>query len=145
MCLLPLLAAVVFCAFATASGCRKKAVVYTDRNDDPKYAKQLKDHVSEQKQVAKEQGKLRAEMDKFRRRAAANLGGTPSAEQIDYELNAYPAKYPGWKDLVEKDSACAETMKQKLAEARASVRQRIIQESADRAAVKDGRAKPAKK
>jgi len=142
--LVPLLAAVVLCVFTVAVGCRKKVVVYTDRNDDPKYRQQLKSLHSEQKQVAKARGKILAEMEEFRKRAAVNLGGNPTPEQIDYELNAYPARYPGWQDLVAKDSACADEMKKKLAEARANVRARLIQEKADREAVKDGRAKAAK-
>lgn len=141
--LVPLMAVALLCIFATVYGCRKKAVVYSDRSEDPKYVKQLKDLSSEQRQVANDRAKVQEQMDAFRRRAAANLGGAPSADQIDYELNSYPAKYPGWKELVNKDSACAEEMKRKLAEARAKVRARIVQEAADKQALKDGRAKPA--
>lgn len=143
--LVPLLAAALLCVFVTACGCRKKAVVYTDRTEDPKYTQQLKGIASEQKQIAKARAKVREEMEAFRQKAAANLGGNPSAEQIDYELNSYPAKYPGWRELVQRDTACAEDMKRKLAEARTKVRARMLQEAADREAVKDGRAKSAKK
>ncbi len=143
-CLVPLMAVTVFCAFTAIVGCRKKVVVHTDRSTDPKYKAELKQMSSEQKQVAKARGELRAEMEKLRKAAAANLGGKPTAAQIDYELDAYPAKYPLWKELKAKDAALLAELKAHLAAARAKVRSRLMQERADQEAVKAGKAKAAK-
>jgi len=152
--LAPLVAVVFLLAFAAFDGCERKpdeAVpqgsggnasnqVYVSRVDDPAYRKALKDEVARQKRTAMALAKIKRQMDDLKERARVKLGKDATEEQIKAELDGNPAKYAGWKLLVDAYAKANAKMEKELADVRGIVRRRILKEAADQKAVAEGKA-----
>ncbi len=152
--LAPLVAVVCLLAFVAFEGCERKpdeAVpqgrggnasnqVYVSRTEDPAYSKALKDQVAQQKRTAMALAKIKRQMDDLKERARAKLGKDATEEQIKAELDGNPAKYAGWKLLVDAYAKANAKMEKELADVRGIVRRRIEKEAADQKAVAEGKA-----
>lgn len=99
-----------------------------DRMSDPEYREQLKGHIDSQRMVAGEINDIERRMDLQRRRARAALGAGATDAQVLAELESNPVKYPEWKHLVGRRNAAEKSMKDRRAEARATVLARIARE-----------------
>ena len=64
-------------------------------------------------------------------RARAALGAEATDEQVIAELDAHPAKYPGWRELKEQLEQAERDRKQAYLKTREIVRARILKEAAD--------------
>jgi hypothetical protein len=134
-------------------GCKKRArpqkeapaaleSVYTNRADDAAYMASLDQN--RRMQVAKAKGirEAMAEMNAYRERVKASL----PAGSDEAVLLAALAKDEAWLKLKAKCEAVAEAGRkeeqQTVAAARELVRQRMIKEAKDQAAVAEGKAKP---
>ncbi len=131
--------------FAVLAGCEKKREVYAVRGQDPAYQQELKGVADQKKRTARSYATLAAQMERLRARARAALPAGATDEQVEAELNANPAKYPGWKTLSAAFAEVKADTEKELADARRIVRRRIEKEAADRKAVAEGKAvvKPA--
>ena len=138
--LTPFAAAVLVLVFAALTGCDDKPKVYTDRQQDPSYQKELKGTVESQKTLAKSQAKIAAQMERLVTRARAALPEGATDDEIRAELDGHPEKYPGWKTLSATFAEVNASMEKELANARSIVRRRIQKEAADRKAVAEGKA-----
>lgn len=143
--LTPLATVALMLVFAALTGCEKKPEVYTTRGEDPAYQKELEGTVASQKLLARRETKIAAQIARLEARARAALPEGATPEQVRAELDANPAKYPGWKDLSAESAKVEKAVEAELAEARRIVRRRIEKEAADRKAVAKGEAvaKPA--
>jgi hypothetical protein len=84
--------------------------------------------------------KIKRQMDDLKERARAKLGKDATEEQIKAELDGNPAKYAGWKLLVDAYAKANAKMEKELADVRGIVRRRIEKEAADQKAVAEGKA-----
>ena len=152
--LAPLVAVVCLLAFVAFEGCERKPdesvlqgsggnasnQVYVSRTEDPAYSKALKDQVAQQKRTAMALAKIKRQMDDLKERARAKLGKDATEEQIKAELDGNPAKYAGWKLLVDAYAKANAKMEKEFADVRGIVRRRIEKEAADQKAVAEGKA-----
>ena len=98
------------------------------RMEDPKYREQLKGHIAEQKVVVRDLNDIEAKMELLRRRARAAVGADATDAQVLAEIEANPMKYPEWRYLVGRRNAAMRDLKNKRADARATVLARIAKE-----------------
>lgn len=138
--LAPLAAVACLLAFAAFEGCERKPQVYVSRTSDPAYVKELKDQAAQQRRTAMALAKIKRQMDDLKERARAKLGKDATEEQIKAELDGNPAKYAGWKLLVDAYAKANAKMEKELADVRGIVRRRIEKEAADQRAVAEGKA-----
>ena len=144
--LAPLVAVVCLLAFVAFEGCERKPDESVPQgsggnaSEDPAYSKALKDQVAQQKRTAMALAKIKRQMDDLKERARAKLGKDATEEQIKAELDGNPAKYAGWKLLVDAYAKANAKMEKELADVRGIVRRRIEKEAADQKAVAEGKA-----
>ena len=138
-----------FVCFLFSAGCKKrgqqKAVVsaevpsvFTNRMDDAAYVQSLKTNRHEQLLKAIGVRTVETEMKAYRERVKSGL----PAGADDAALESALAKDDGWQKLKERESVAQRESKQALDEARAKVRQALLDEAAAQKAVADGKAKP---
>lgn len=121
-------------------GCEKKPEVVVQRSQDPVYQKALADTVAQRNRAAGARVKIAQQMEELVARARAALPKDASDEQVKAELEGHPEKYPGWKALSEALLKANAKLDKAAADARDTVRARILQEVADQKAVAEGRA-----
>lgn len=132
----PRLAVTMMFIFAVFCGCEKKpsSPAPVSRAKDPAYREQLETLRQQQNQVAVRASKVSQALDKLYAKAKAKLGEKATLEQIEAELAAHPELYIGYEALRARAAENAAAAKRKLEEARATVRDRILKERADRVA-----------
>ena len=131
----PRFACALMLLFAVFSGCEKKPPASVSRGQDPVYQEQLKALRAEQNSTAKKYARVKARMDDVRRRVKANLGAAATDEQIEAEIVAHPERYPACQTMTNLRAEVEKAAERDFEKARTTVRDRILKERLDRAAV----------
>jgi len=135
------------CLFAV--GCKKRAKpvepapaelksVFTNRMDNAVYVGSLKTNHHAQMLQAIEVRTVETEIKAYRERAKAGL----PAGADDAALEGALAKDDGWQKLKAREAVAQQEQQRTLEEARAKVRQALLDEAAAQKAVAEGKAKP---
>ena len=136
------LAAVSFAlVLAVLTGCDGRPEVYAQRKADPSYRKDLEASVAQQKRTNASLATVRSQMDRLEARARAVLPAGATPEQVKAELDANPAKYPGWQTLSARFEQLSRDKEKELADVRRLVRERIVKEAKDQKALAKGEAR----
>lgn len=138
----PLAAVSLLLVLAVLSGCKKEQEkpVYASRVKDPAYQQELREIVNQKARTAKTRAQLVAQMNVLKERARLVLPKGATEAQVKAELDANPAKYPGWNVLSAELTKVEAAAEKELADARSMVRRRILKETADREAAAKGKA-----
>ena len=131
----------VLCACACLTGCGRddspapSAPQKKDfsRANDEAYQKRLNEFGKEKQSIGQQRAKIRSRMAELRTLARKALPEGATEAQVLAELENNPEKYPAWREL---SAAMKESVKEEqrnLAAAQAAVRQRIMQETKERA------------
>ena len=132
----PILSVAALVFFMVLTGCEEGGSGPVDRTKDPAYRAALKDSRDAQAGIARRQQPLVANAERMRARAKAALGADATDAQVEAELDANPAKYPGWKELKASLSQAEKDMDAAQAKARATIRERILKEAAEKKAAR---------
>ena len=132
----PILSVAALVFFTVLTGCGKDKSGVVDRTKDPAYRAALKGSRDAQAGIARRQQPLQANAERMRARAKAALGADATDAQVEAELDANPAKYPGWKELKASLLHAEKDMEAAQAKARATVRERILKEAAEKKAAR---------
>lgn len=132
----PILSVAALVFFTALTGCEKDKSGVVDRTKDPAYRAALKDSRDAQANIARRQQPLLANAERMRARAKAALGEGATDAQVEAELDANPAKYPGWKELKACLDGAAKDMDAAQEKARATIRERILKEAAEKKAAR---------
>ena len=116
--------------FMAGCGCEKQRpvpspdlpTVPASRLKEPAFKAEMKRRVAAQNEVAARKAELEERMEAIRRRAAA------------------PESDPEWKNLQAAHAACVAELKEQLKRTRGAVRAAQVQDAADKAAVRAGKA-----
>ena len=138
-----------FVCLLLSAGCKRRSpqaaavpaevpAVFTNRMNDAVYVQSLKTNRHEQLLKATAVRTVETEMKAYRGRVKAGL----PAGADDAALESALAKDDGWQKLKERESVAKRESQQTLDEARAKVRQALLDEAAAQKAVADGKAKP---
>lgn len=132
----PMLSVAALVFFAALTGCEKDkpAPGPQERATDPAYRSALKESRDSQKAIAHRRLPLEANAERMRARAKAALGKDATDAQVEAELDANPAKYPGWRELKSSLTQAEKDMNAEQARVRATIRQRILKEAAEKKA-----------
>lgn len=141
----PLPAVAAFCLFAALCGCGKRPESVSapppppkpavlDRMQDPVYTNALMEARREQVARVRRAEPVLKLMDSMKARARKALPQGATEARVLEELDAHPAKYPGWRELRTRAAELEREQEKGRREARALVRARILQEAADRKA-----------
>ena len=123
----PILSVAALLFFTALTGCGKGESGSADRTKGSRDA---------QASIARRQQPLLANAERMRARAKAALGAGATDAQVESELDANPAKYPGWKELKASLAQAGKDMDAAQAEARATIRKRILKEAAEKKAAR---------
>ncbi len=110
--------------------------VVTNRMQDPTYRKALDLNRLEQGRKAAERNKIVEKMEQMIAKARATLPAGADNEAVKAEL----AKNPEWVELEKQNAHMLAELDKTLAEARETVRQRMLAEARDVKAVSEGKA-----
>lgn len=129
-------------------GCKRKAApvvepelphVFTNRMADVTYVEALKENMGVQRQWAGERSEVVEKMTAMIERTRAALPEGASDEAVKAELD----KSAEWRELEAQNARLIGEIEKTLAQARETVRQRMLAEANDLKAVAEGRAIPA--
>ncbi len=132
----PILSVAALVFFTALTGCGKGESGSADRTKDSAYRAALKGSRDAQASIARRQQPLLANAERMRARAKAALGAGATDAQVESELDANPAKYPGWKELKASLAQAGKDMDAAQAKARATIRKRILKEAAEKKAAR---------
>ena len=96
------------------------------RANDAAYQEKLKGHLADQHRVRERRSKVEARVAKLREIARKALPPGATDEQVEAELDGNPRKYPEWRERIAALKASFAEEEKLVAEAQATVRQRIL-------------------
>lgn len=129
----------------TGPGCKRKAApvvepelprVFTNRMHDVTYVEALKENMGAQREQAAKRNDVVEKMTAMIERARKSLPEGADDEAVKAEL----AKSAEWRELEAQNARLIGEIEKTLAQARETVRQRMLAEADDLKAVADGRA-----